>query len=520
MKTVYVLLFVILVIPSLIAQVPRTISYQGVLTDNSGNPKPDGDYMLTFNLYDAETGGNSIWRETKTLNLSKGLFSTSLGDQTPFGIYVKFDKPYWLGITVGNEPELMPRIALTSVGYSLTADNVSDGKVVKSLNGLKDDLTIEGGGGTTVSSNGNTITITGGGSSGTGIQGIQNTNSTLDISNPNGPTATVNVKVPLTLRGSTTDYLLKAINTGNGHGIMGQSTGVGVYGLSDNYYGVYGNSPGGAGVVGTSNSWVGVYGESNSQAGVWGKSATGTGVYAESTDGYGMYAKSINGQGLHSESNTDYGIVGITHGSSAEYAGVYGGSTNLEPWGMLGSTCGVLGDNGSNSDFFAGYFHGDVYVTGDLSVSGTKDFKIDDPLDPANKYLIHSCVESPDRMNIYNGNITTDASGSAMVELPGYFEVLNIDYRYQLTIIGQFAQAMVENKIQNNHFTIKTDKPNVEVSWQVTGVRNDPYAKQNPFVVEKEKESFAKGKYLSPELYGQPEEMRIGYVKNPYAVQK
>ena len=123
-------------------------------------------------------------------------------------------------------------------------------------------------------------------------------------------------------------------------------------------------------------------------------------------------------------------------------------------------------------------------------------------------------------MNIYNGNVTTDASGLASVELPKYFEALNIDYRYQLTVIGQFAQAIVENKIQDNHFTIRTDKPNVEVSWQVTGVRNDPHAKQNPSVVEKEKESFAKGKYLSPELYGQPEEMRIGYVKNPYAVQK
>ena len=290
----------------------------------------------------------------KLLMLKKDFFPLHWEIKYHLEIHVKFDKPYWLGITVGNEPELTPRIALTSVGYSLTADNVADGKVVKSMNGLKDDVTIEGSGGTTVSSNGNTITITGGGSGGTGIQGIQNTNSTLDISNPNGPTATVNVKVPLTLNGSTTDYLLKAINTGNGHGIMGQSTGVGVYGLSDNYYGVYGNSPGGSGVVGTSNSWVGVYGESNSQAGVWGKSATGTGVYAESTDGYGMYAKSINGQGLHSESNTDYGIVGITHGSSEEYGGVYGGSTNLEPWGMLGSIWGVHGDNGGNSDLFAG----------------------------------------------------------------------------------------------------------------------------------------------------------------------
>jgi hypothetical protein len=91
-------------------------------------------------------------------------------------------------------------------------------------------------------------------------------------------------------------------------------------------------------------------------------------------------------------------------------------------------------------------------------------------------------------MNIYSGNITTDANGSATVELPGYFETLNIDYRYQLTVLGQFAQAIIESKIKSNRFTIRTDKPNVEVSWQVTGIRNDEYAKQHPFIAVQKKE--------------------------------
>ncbi len=134
-------------------------------------------------------------------------------------------------------------------------------------------------------------------------------------------------------------------------------------------------------------------------------------------------------------------------------------------------------------------------------------------MDPANKYLVHSCIESPDRMNIYNGNVITDGAGSAIVNLPAYFQTLNIDYRYQLTVIGQFAQAIVENEISNNQFTIKTDKPNVKVSWQVTGIRNDAYAKTNPMVVEKEKPANERGKYLEPELYGQPKEKGIHYVK-------
>jgi hypothetical protein len=149
----------------------------------------------------------------------------------------------------------------------------------------------------------------------------------------------------------------------------------------------------------------------------------------------------------------------------------------------------------------------------DLYVYGDEHFGTDHPLDPANKYLIHSGVASPERMNIYNGNVVTDASGSAVVKLPDYFESYNIDYRYQLTVIGQFAQAIVEKEISNNTFTIRTDKPNVKVSWQIAGIRNDQYAKQNPFIAEKEKKEKDKGKFLRPELFGQSEEKGIYYVK-------
>jgi hypothetical protein len=90
-------------------------------------------------------------------------------------------------------------------------------------------------------------------------------------------------------------------------------------------------------------------------------------------------------------------------------------------------------------------------------------FLIDDPRDPANRYVNHSFVESPDMMNVYNGNTTTDADGNAMVELPGYFQALNRDFRYQLTVVGQFAQAIVAEEVRDNRFRIKTDKPNVRV---------------------------------------------------------
>jgi hypothetical protein len=148
-------------------------------------------------------------------------------------------------------------------------------------------------------------------------------------------------------------------------------------------------------------------------------------------------------------------------------------------------------------------FNGNVYINGTISKnSGT--FKIDHPLDPANKYLYHSFVESPDMMNIYNGNIVTNRHGLATVELPSYFEALNQDFRYQLTVIGQFAQAIVVREIDKNHFTIKTNKPSVKVSWQVTGIRHDAYADAHRVQVEEDKGK-ERGTYLHPELFPQTE---------------
>ena len=153
-------------------------------------------------------------------------------------------------------------------------------------------------------------------------------------------------------------------------------------------------------------------------------------------------------------------------------------------------------------------------VEGTLTAS-TKDFKIDDPLDPANKYLYHASVESSEMKNIYDGTITTDAQGDATVQLPAWFEAVNTDFRYQLTVLGQFAQAIVSGEVNNHQFSIKTDKPNVKVSWQITGVRQDAYAKANPLVVEQEKDARARGHYIHPELFGAPEQQSIDWARNP-----
>ncbi len=161
-------------------------------------------------------------------------------------------------------------------------------------------------------------------------------------------------------------------------------------------------------------------------------------------------------------------------------------------------------------------FTGDMTITGNLNVTGNiakggGTFKIDHPLDPSNKYLVHSFVESPEMMNIFSGNIVTDANGYATVTMPEYFEAANKDFRYQLTVIGSFAQAIIQEKISGNQFVIRTNQPNVEVSWQITAVRADAYANANRVEPEEEKEN--KGTYVHPELYGQSADKQENAVK-------
>lgn len=119
-------------------------------------------------------------------------------------------------------------------------------------------------------------------------------------------------------------------------------------------------------------------------------------------------------------------------------------------------------------------------------------------------------------MNIYTGNAVLDRSGEATVALPEWLEALNRDFRYQLTAIGRSAPGLfVAQEISGNHFQIAGGSPAMKVSWQVTGVRHDAYAKANPLVVDREKNARERGYYIQPELYGQPEEKGIEWVRNP-----
>jgi len=196
--------------------------------------------------------------------------------------------------------------------------------------------------------------------------------------------------------------------------------------------------------------------------------------------------------GLYGKVDGQYASGGINTGINVGVAGrAYNGNTNY----------GVYGYATGGTTNYAGYFNGNVNVLGTLT-KAAGSFKIDHPLDPENKYLSHSFVESPDMMNVYNGNVVLDDSGQTVVEMPDWFEALNRDFRYQLTCIGGFAPVYIAGKIQDNSFKIAGGTAGLEVSWQVTGIRHDSYAEANRIPVEENKEPDERGKYLHPVEHG------------------
>lgn len=337
---------------------------------------------------------------------------------------------------------------------------------------------------------------------------------------------------------STNGYAIDAhaINTAAIHGI---STGAGhsaVFAEGPNGYGVYTTSDSGNGIYATSaKSVAGVFEISNStntQPALQAKATGGTGIYATSTsDKAGLFeikdvnntqpalqANTIGSTGVKGISKEGIGVAGTSNSTSDVGIGVSGTSTNGTGVSGVGNTgvsgSGTTGVFGQSTTGFAGKFLGNVDIQGTLTKSsGT--FKIDHPLDPTHKYLSHSFVESSEMKTIYDGVVVLNASGEAVVELPAWFEALNKDFRYQLTCIGGYAPVYIAEKVHDNRFKLAGGQPGMEVCWQVTGVRQDPYAKAHPLLVEEEKPVEERGYYRHPELYSQPKEKGVEWVRHP-----
>jgi hypothetical protein len=358
--------------------------------------------------------------------------------------------------------------------------------------------------------------------------------------------------------------------SGTTYGVAGEAqstSGIGVGGFSfattGTTYGVYGsNASPGSGVYGTSpltgvegaSPYVGVYGTSSGssvagagigKAGVWGDTGGGVGFFTgvlgtadDKTAGFFLNA-GLDDPTIYAENELDdFGAVLF----QGYMTGVSTFATIGDPGCNVGFIAIQLGQGGMSScDNYtiAGGDNGDTYINatndeavhlrvnsvealtatigaitipGNLYVGGTKNFRIDHPLDPANKFLFHAAIESSEVLNLYSGNVALDASGEAVVKLPDWFEIINKDFRYQLTSIGAPGRDLyIAEEVSGGHFKIAGGKPGGKVSWQVSGVRNDAWEKAHPMVVEADKGA-QRGQYLTPELYGAPETARMGYM--------
>ncbi len=288
-------------------------------------------------------------------------------------------------------------------------------------------------------------------------------------------------------------------------GVEGRQTTTGNYGwLGSLFSGVYAGSNAQPGIIGMSGSSSGIQGHSDSAIGVEGVSGDGS--------SYSPTGPVYEHPGMWAESDTAFGIVTSSDGSFAGGIAAFAlGSDGRAVQGIASSSGGTaIYGVASGSASRAGYFQGDVVITGSLSKGGGS-FRIDHPLDPADRILSHSFVESPDMMNVYNGNVVLDGSGEAVVELPDYFEALNRDFRYQLTPIGAPGPDLyIAEEIVGNRFRIGGGAPAQKVSWQVTGIRHDAWADAHRIEVEEDKSPAERGNYLHPELFGQPESRRMG----------
>jgi hypothetical protein len=274
---------------------------------------------------------------------------------------------------------------------------------------------------------------------------------------------------------------------------------------------------------------VGVQGDGKT-IGVQGLSSGGPGL----TDGVGVQggsdANPENGIGVKGWGF--YGVLGITSnneypgagvrgesrpdgGAAFSSSGVTGYSKAIHCNGVVGSASGSYGvgivGRASGDANLAGWFVGDVDVSGTINKSACT-FKIDHPLDPSNKYLYHSVVESPDMKNIYDGVVVLNSRGEAQVRLPRWFDALNKDFRYQLTAIGASSPNLhIKQEILKNTFKIGGGIKGAKVSWQVTGIRKDVWANAHRNPVEERKTRKERGFYLHPELHGKSMEKKFHY---------
>ncbi|MBI4648013.1 MAG: hypothetical protein HY738_15865 [Bacteroidia bacterium] len=454
--------------------------------------------------------------------------NVGIGTATP-------DSSAILDLTSGNKGLLIPRVTLNNASLAAPVTNPAQGLLIYNIDGSEPHgfwfwngvqwiqagaggggcVTLDeaydcggGGNGRIITADSGSVEINAGVS---GTIGLKVTHSTVGVAISAISSATTNTYSTIQATTASNQAGIAAVlgnSSGNGYGVSGQ-----VAQTATAPAAVYGNNlrtNGGFGVQGF--AYNGVVGNSNY--------ADGFGVYGSNTgtlatgDGVGVYGigsgvgvmgqlNAINGNGVFGNN------INTTSGNSIGVAG-------LGVTGILGQSSNISLSYGILSNDDMGVMN-QLDVGGNFNAGGTKSFRIDHPTDPENKFLQHFCIESPEVLNLYRGSAVLNANGEAIVKLPDYFTLINTNFTYTLTPIGSSAPNLfIKEKIRDGNFTIAGGAPGLEVSWVVYAERNDLYMQNHPEAKNTEpvKQGRYKGKYIHPELFGQPESKGLFHTKS------
>jgi len=119
------------------AGINNQINFQGKLVNSNGTNVTDGNYTIVFSLYNVSSGGTAIWTETDTVTTSSGIFQVALGSNSAFPGSVDFNNSsLYLGIKVGTDTEMTPRIRFSAVPYAFNASALDDVVATESATGF------------------------------------------------------------------------------------------------------------------------------------------------------------------------------------------------------------------------------------------------------------------------------------------------------------------------------------------------------------------------------------------------
>lgn len=480
------------------AQSPERMSYQAVVRDASDQLVANSAIGMQISILQTSATGIAVYIETHNPTTNgNGLATVQIGGGTVVaGSFAAIDwsnGPYFLKTETdpsgGTVYTISGTTQLVSVPYSLYAETAGS-VAIDLVNDADADPTNEI---QSLQLSGQNLTISGGNTVSLPITG-----NTMDQSYDQGGAGAGRI---ITADAGEVEIIN---GTANGIGLRATTTNTGVGVIATSTNAANGFSPIQASTNATSNLTSAIVGNTTG-----GASAVSGQVVATATAAQGIYGNNLRTTG-------GYGTYGIGHtGTVGETNyqlgfGVYG--RNYDAIGPLGNAVGTYGQGyigvwGDQTDP-NGY---SIYANGDFGAAGTKAFAIDHPLDPENKYLKHYSIESNEVLNMYRGTVAFDSNGEVTVTMPEYFNAVNANFSYQLTPIGGFAPLFIKEKLNDGKFVIAGGTAGMEVSWTVYAERNDPYLQQHPESkqVEVEKEEWNQGKYLQPDLYGQPESKKI-----------